>query len=352
MMAKSYEERRRELSGALENDGAYSASREALQRAEASRPEYAGSYEDELKDAYRRILEMERFRYDSDDDALYRQFADRYMNAGKLAMRDSMGRASSLTGGYGSSYGQAAGQQAYDAYLQDLGDRSLELYDRAYSRYRDEADALRDEYSLLSDMAGDEYGRYADALRQYNADRDYASAAEEADWSRAYELDREAWERSRDEAGDEYDRQLDFAQTLAAYGDFSGYAELFGGDRAAGMQLVWNAGNFDLAYNSGKITAEEYRAMTGKWPKGYKKGGGGTAKNSTDGNRYEALQAQLRLLEAGGSSAQTIQGKIEAAYSSGAITKKQREQLTGEFSGSSGNAGSVKKPGASRGLLA
>ena len=44
------------------------------------------------------------------------------MQQGKQAMQDTMGQAAALTGGYGSTYGQAVGQQQYDAYLQNLND--------------------------------------------------------------------------------------------------------------------------------------------------------------------------------------------------------------------------------------
>ena len=42
------------------------------------------------------------------------------MKNGRLAMMDSMGRAAALTGGYGSSYAQSAGQQAYQKQMDSL----------------------------------------------------------------------------------------------------------------------------------------------------------------------------------------------------------------------------------------
>lgn len=57
-----------------------------------------------------------------------------------------MGQASALTGGYGSSYAQNVGQQAYQSYLHQLGDMVPELYQLAYDRYRDKGDALYKTY--------------------------------------------------------------------------------------------------------------------------------------------------------------------------------------------------------------
>ena len=35
------------------------------------------------------------------------------------------------------------------------------------------------------------------------------------------------------------------------------------------MAARWKAQNPDLAYNTGRMSAEEYKAVTGKYPKGY-----------------------------------------------------------------------------------
>jgi hypothetical protein len=49
------------------------------------------------------------------------------------------------------------------------------------------------------------------------------------------------------------------------------YAQIYGPEQAANMEAYWKATNPDVAYNTGKMTAEEYKAMTGKYPPGYKK---------------------------------------------------------------------------------
>lgn len=88
-----------------------------------------------------------------------------------------------------------------------------------------------------------------------------ATAAAESDYKKAAAL--------LDEYNNQYNRDLAQAQQLAQFGDFSMYATLYGQDAADNMLAVWKAQNPDLAYNTGKMTAEEYRNLTGSWPRGY-----------------------------------------------------------------------------------
>ncbi len=54
-----------------------------------------------------------------DEVALFDQYADYYKRQGKLAMEDTIGRAAALTGGYGNSYAEVAGNQVYDSHIAD-----------------------------------------------------------------------------------------------------------------------------------------------------------------------------------------------------------------------------------------
>ena len=49
---------------------------------------------------FEQLMNRGPFRYDLQGDMLYRQYADQYSELGKQAMRNAMGTASSLTGGY------------------------------------------------------------------------------------------------------------------------------------------------------------------------------------------------------------------------------------------------------------
>lgn len=90
------------------------------------------------------------FAYDPNGDAMYRRYKDSYLTQGKRAMEDTIGQAAAMTGGYGSSYAQVAGQQAYQEYLQELNDVLPQLQELAYEKYSDETDRLREEYDRLA----------------------------------------------------------------------------------------------------------------------------------------------------------------------------------------------------------
>ena len=95
------------------------------------KPEYAGTYEGRLNELFDQISNRGKFSYDVSKDPLYGAYKDQYIQQGKLAMKDTMGQAAALTGGYGNTYGQQVGQQTYDAYLQNLSAVIPELYGTA-----------------------------------------------------------------------------------------------------------------------------------------------------------------------------------------------------------------------------
>ena len=96
-----------------------------------------------------------------------------YLNAGNKAMRDTIGNISSLSGGYGNSYAQTVGSQAYDNYLQNLNSKNMELANMAYGMYRDD---VNNDYHKLNAVTGLEqmdYAKYRDTMSDYYTDRDY-----------------------------------------------------------------------------------------------------------------------------------------------------------------------------------
>lgn len=128
-----------------------------------------GDY-DSLFDKY---LNREDFSYDVNGDALYQQYKDQYTTLGNLAMMDTMGQAAAMNGGYGSSYAQSVGQQAYQGYLQQLNDKVPELYELAYNKYTQEGRNMENQLSLLGSDRSAQYGEWADGRNFLVADRDY-----------------------------------------------------------------------------------------------------------------------------------------------------------------------------------
>ena len=141
----------------------------------------------------------------------------------------------------------------------------------------------------------------AELERQYQAN--VSSAIADNDYQRAQAL--------LNEYNNGYTRDLNTARTLAAYGDFSGYAGLYGQDTANNMAALWKAQNPDLAYNTGRMSAEEYKAVTGKYPKGYTapRSGGAAVRDPygmgslSDAQRSTQIRGLLESLNKGDASA-------------------------------------------------
>lgn len=132
-------------------------------------------WEDELDSIYNQISKMEKFKYDMNADALYKQYAQQYENNAKLAMQDTVGQISALTGGYGNSYAETAGQAMYNQQMQGLNDRALELYQLALNQYNAEGDRLMNIYGITADQYNAEYNKIRDEV----ADAQWAKEYEE-----------------------------------------------------------------------------------------------------------------------------------------------------------------------------
>lgn len=198
-------------------DAAYQQALQALQQAQQQLPSYKGTYDQQLEDVYQQIVGRDKFSYDINGDALYQQYADQYTQRGQMAMMDTMGQAAALTGGYGNSYAQNVGQQAYQAYLQQLNDVVPELYGMALDQYNREGDMLMQQYGMLGDLADKEYGRYQDDLAQYwqqlafqkqQADDAYNRGYE--NWYTAYQ---NQYQAGRDQAADQkWQQEFEYQQ--------------------------------------------------------------------------------------------------------------------------------------------
>ena len=226
---------------AASND-AYMQALAALQAAQKEVPTYAGTYDAQLQDLYNQIVNRDKFKYDLNSDMLYNQYKDQYMMQGQMAMKDTMGQAAALTGGYGSTYAQAVGQQAYDSYLQQLNDVVPELYGMALDQYNMEGDQMLQQYSMLGDMADTEYGRYQDSLNQYWQNVSFLKDQTDDAYTQGYEnwynsqqmgLQQEQWAYQQEQ--DNYSKQLQQYDRLAELITTTGYSPTSSELAAAGM---------------------------------------------------------------------------------------------------------------------
>ena len=190
--------------------------------------EYQSTWQGQLDELMNQILNRKPFEYDVNSDALYQQYKDQYVLQGQQAMMDTMGQAAALTGGYGNSYAQTAGQQAYQGHLQQLTDKIPDLYQLALSQYQMEGNALADQYAMLGAREDQAYGRYRDSVSdyynelqrlysQYNTERDYDYGQFIDNRNYQYQQDRDAvadqqWQAQYDEAIRQWQAEFDEAQ--------------------------------------------------------------------------------------------------------------------------------------------
>lgn len=113
---------------------------------------YQSSYGAKIDALMAQLDSRPSFRYDANGDPLFRQYQQQYQRQGKAAMADTLGAASTLTGGYGSSYAATAASQAYQDYLSKIQDVIPALYQTAYSRYQDEGAALEKQLQRLQGL--------------------------------------------------------------------------------------------------------------------------------------------------------------------------------------------------------
>lgn len=110
---------------------------------------YDDRYGGRIENMLDSLQHRKAFDYDPLDDPAYLAYRDMYNREGDRAMRDAMGAASQLSGGYMNSAAAIAAAQQNNYYTQQLNDRVPELMQFAYQRYADDFDRNR---QVLSDI--------------------------------------------------------------------------------------------------------------------------------------------------------------------------------------------------------
>lgn len=164
--------------------------------------ENKGTYDQLLKD----YLNRGDFSYDLNGDALYQQYKDKFIQQGKMGSADVMGQAAAMTGGYGSSYSQSVGHQAYQASLDKLNDVVPELMQMAYDRYNQKGADMLNQLGVLDadynrsfgewetgyNMRKDKYGiasdNYYKGADLYGTELDRNNSITQQDWDNAWRI--------------------------------------------------------------------------------------------------------------------------------------------------------------------
>lgn len=251
-----------------------------MQETEQTRPEYQDSYSQQLKDLYDKIMGREKFQYDAANDPLYQQYRQMYVQQGRQAMADTMGQAAGLTGGYGSTYSQAAGQQQYDAYLQKLNEVVPELYAQARQAYNDEGDRMLQQYQLTGDLRDDEYSRYQDQLSDWWKNLSFQADRADTEYSRGAENWWNAESAGRQDREFAYQQKKDAYSNLVSLIGATGYSPSQQELEAAGMSAA-EAAKWQEYYRQQQAAAAAARSGYGSGGSGSSSGKSGRTGKST-----------------------------------------------------------------------
>lgn len=262
---------------------AYQEALRRMQETEQTRPEYQDSYSQQLKDLYDKIMGREKFQYDAANDPLYQQYRQMYVQQGRQAMADTMGQAAGLTGGYGSTYSRAAGQQQYDAYLQKLNEVVPELYAQARQAYNDEGDRMLQQYQLTGDLRDDEYSRYQDQLSNWWKDLSYQADRADTEYSRGAENWWNAESAGRQDREFAYQQKKDAYSNLVTLIGATGYSPSQQELEAAGMSAA-EAAKWQEYYRQQQAAAAAAARYSGSGGSG--SGGRNSSGKSSGGGSY------------------------------------------------------------------
>lgn len=172
------------------------------------------SYSDKLDDIMAQISGRDKFTYDFNTDPMFLSALQSSMNQGRLAMQDTMGQASALTGGYGSSYGQAVGNQAYNAEIQKAYDNLPEFYGMALDAYNNETQGLLNQLDMYGTADANEYDRLANA---YASNAQMAAQLYDQEYNNFWQTQNFNEDSRRWNAEFDYGKQRDNAADELAY---------------------------------------------------------------------------------------------------------------------------------------
>lgn len=178
-------------------------------------PSYTEKYQGKIDDLMDMILKRDPFSYNYLEDPLYQQYRDAYTREGNRAMLDTMGQAAARTGGYLSTAGEVAAQQANNYYTAKIGDKVPELEQLAYQMWLNDYDMDVKNLGLLQGLEDFNYDKYLTTLGQFNTDRNFN-----------YGVYRDDVGDARYDSERQYNEALSRAELLASIGDFSGYSAL------------------------------------------------------------------------------------------------------------------------------
>lgn len=276
--------------GYLESD-AVKALREQMEIQLGLKPaDYVSQWQPHIDGMLNDILNRKDFQYDLNADALYQMYKDQYLNLGQKAMMDTVGQAAALTGGYGNSYAQTAGQQVFQNYMLGLTDKIPELYQIALDRYNQQGQDLYQKYGLLNTQEQNAYDRWRDTFDRWVTERDFSTGRYDTErgfdygtyrdtvtdeqWAKEFAEQKRQWQAQFEEdiRRWEHENGIGVGSSSGSGGSSGGSGSSGSGGGGGGSSASYDVGTkngqlalrssanaaANAAYQNGSITKEQY----------------------------------------------------------------------------------------------
>jgi hypothetical protein len=222
--------------------------------AQAALGEGAGQWQAELDNVMAQIMGQGKFEYNMNGDAMYQQYADMYKNNANLAMQNAMAQASAMSGGYGSSYAQMVGQQAFAQEMQGLNDVGLELYDRAYAQDQAARNDLKDQYNMLAAREEQAYNRGIDERNfEYQQGRDETA---DSQWQQSFDYNKYLDEIEQSN----YEKEFEYQQGRDNVADEQWNKQFASNEEQRAEDNAYRDEAFEYTKEQDKIAQEQWKA--------------------------------------------------------------------------------------------
>lgn len=181
---------------------------------EENEPKWNGNkHLNEKEKLYKMISSYGDFKYDVYSDPLYEIYKDIYLSLGDDAYERALGENYMRTGGTQNTSAISAAMLAKGKYNTMLANIVPELYDQAYSRYRDGLEDLYNRYDMVQEMDDTDYERYKDSVDDFNESRDYY-------YQKDKDISDDLYAQYSDETNLEYDMGRDAVEDQRAQDEF------------------------------------------------------------------------------------------------------------------------------------
>lgn len=299
-----------------------------LSQVENSKPgAYESAYESTINEILDTIKNRGQFdvKNDANYNALYDQYREQYEAQADKAMRDTLASANAATGGYGSTYGQAVAQQAYDNTMQGLNSQNMNLLNLAYQMYSDDR---ANDYNKLAAYQGQDntmYNRYRDTVSDWQNDRNYYANQ----YQQNYANDRNAYENDRNYYSNQY------------WNSYNNDRSAFENDRNYYSNSYWNS------FQNDRSAYENDRTFDYNMDQ--------DALNREDANYQNALQTAMGLAQSGLSVPSYLTEAIDryneahglSSGSAGQMASIAAQALAAKKSSAKGSSGGSSKKSSS-----